>query len=69
MSFDCAPKSGPTLRVGLNPWPGYEVLFIAEHVDYFRDEGVAVRLIEFTSLSDCRRAYERDRSTRTPSWR
>lgn len=53
-----APVRDP-LRVGSNPWPGYEYLHLAEHLGYFAAEGVEVRLLEFGSLSDTRRAYER----------
>lgn len=55
----CAPEPSPVLRIGLNPWPGYEFMFLAQEKGYYRDEGLTVRLIEFSSLSDCRRAYER----------
>lgn len=49
----------PVLRVGINPAPGYELIFLAEEKGFFRDEGLAVRLVEFTCLADCRRAFER----------
>jgi len=55
----CSAAPAPTLRVGLNPWPGYEFLFLAQEKGFYRDEGVSVRLIEFNSLTDARRAYER----------
>ena len=47
------------LRVGVNPAPGYELIFLAEEKGFFREEGVEVRLVEFTCLADCRRAFER----------
>lgn len=49
----------PALRVGFNPWPGYEVLSLAAEQGFYRAEGVDVRVIEFNSLADERRAYER----------
>lgn len=55
----CAPKSLPVLRVGMNAWPGYEFLHLAQEKGYYGDEGLEVRLVKFSSLSDCRRAYER----------
>jgi len=45
--------------VGLNAWPGYEFLYLAQEEGYFRDEGLDVRVVEFCFLSDARRAYER----------
>lgn len=52
-------KREPVLRVGIHPAPGYELLFLAEEKGFFRDEGLEVRLVEFTCLADCRRAFER----------
>jgi NitT/TauT family transport system substrate-binding protein len=54
----CVPKPVPTLRLGINAWPGYEFLYLAQEKGFFRDAGVDVRLLEFSSLPDCRRAYE-----------
>lgn len=50
--------SGP-IRVGINPWPGYEFLYLAQEKGFFEKEGVDVRIVEFNSLADSRRAYER----------
>ncbi len=47
------------LRIGLNIWPGYEFIFLAEHLGYYREEGVDVKLIDFSSLGDARRSFER----------
>ena len=47
------------LRVAINPWPGYEYATLAREKGYFRDEGVAVRLLDLSSLGDCVRAFER----------
>jgi len=57
--FSSALKASTPLRVGINPWPGYEFLYLAQEKGFYREEGVEVRLVEFNSLSDCRRAYER----------
>ncbi|MBE9608202.1 ABC transporter substrate-binding protein [Chitinilyticum piscinae] len=54
----CSPPQEP-LRIGLNAWPGYEFLHLAEQLGYFRDEGVAVRIVTFSSLADSLRAFER----------
>ncbi len=52
-------KDKAPLRIGLNPWPGYQFLHLAEERGYFADEGVNVRLLQFGSLGDTRRAFER----------
>lgn len=54
----CSP-SAPPLRIGINAWPGYEFLYLAQEKGFYRDEGVDIRILEFSSLSDARRAYER----------
>lgn len=53
----CSPR--PEIRIGLNGWPGYDLLHLAQVLGYFGDEGVAVRIVDLTSLADSRRAYER----------
>lgn len=52
-------KKGAVLRVGINPAPGYELIFLAEEKGFFGEEGLEVRLVEFTCLADCRRAFDR----------
>jgi NitT/TauT family transport system substrate-binding protein len=53
-----SPAQEP-LRVALNPWPGYEFASLAVANGYFEAEGVETRLVELSSLGDCRRAFER----------
>jgi NitT/TauT family transport system substrate-binding protein len=57
-NFGCSPEK-PALRVGINAWPGFEFLYLAQEKGFYREEGLEVRLVEFNSLSDARRAYER----------
>ena len=47
------------LRIGLNAFPAYEFLYLAAEKGFYRDEGLDARVLEFGSLSDTRRAYER----------
>lgn len=47
------------LRIGLNAFPSYEFLYLADVQGFYRDEGLEARVLEFGSLSDTRRAYER----------
>ena len=58
ISFSCARERDP-IRIGINAWPGYEFLYLAQEKGFFEKEGVNVRIIEFNSLADGRRAYER----------
>jgi len=59
LSLGCSREKPASLRVGINAWPGYEFLYLAQEKGFYRDEGIEVRIIEFNSLSDSRRAYER----------
>lgn len=49
----------PPLRIAINPWPGYEFLYLAEQQQLFKAAGVDVKILQFDSLNDARRAYER----------
>ena len=55
----CVSKAPPTLRVGINAWPGYEFIYLAQELGLYKNIGFDVKLIEFNSLSDARRAFER----------
>lgn len=57
--FACSPKPASPLRVGISTWPGYEFLYLAKVKDFYRQRGVAVEIIQFNSLGDSRRAFER----------
>ncbi len=48
----CGEPRDETLRICLNPWPGYELLFIARDLGYFADEGLEIDLVEVSSLQD-----------------
>ncbi|NDC38542.1 MAG: hypothetical protein EBZ48_10875 [Proteobacteria bacterium] len=55
----CSKEPAPPFRVGINLWPGYEFLYLAQEKGFLKDRGVDIRLVEFNSLSDARRAFER----------
>jgi len=59
LSSGCAPKSDPPLRMGITPWPGYEFLYLAQEKGFFRDEGVDVRIVQFSVFDDAQLAFER----------
>ncbi len=54
-----APTSdkGP-MRLGISPWPGYELLYLAQVNGYFKEEGLNIDLKQFSSLEDVRNAFE-----------
>ncbi|WP_339378551.1 ABC transporter substrate-binding protein [Calothrix sp. NIES-2100] len=48
------PKA-PLLRIGTNMWPGYETLYLARHLDYYKDQPIS--LIDYPSGTEEVRAY------------
>jgi NitT/TauT family transport system substrate-binding protein len=54
----CSPPPPEPLRVAINPWPGFEYLYLAEQLNLFAAEGVQVKILQFGSAHDSSRAYE-----------
>jgi NitT/TauT family transport system substrate-binding protein len=54
----CNGESTPVLRVGGNVWPGYEPLYLARDLGYFRD--APIHPVEFTSATQVIRAYQNE---------
>jgi NitT/TauT family transport system substrate-binding protein len=53
----CAPEERPPLRIAVNVWPPYELFYLARERGFFRDQGVQVELVDFSSYSGVLRAY------------
>ncbi len=53
--LSCNQQSQDILRIGTNVWPGYEPLYLARELKYFKD--VPIQLVEFTSATEVLRAY------------
>lgn len=51
----CAERPEPTLRVGINPWLGYEPLYVARDLGYL--EGANVKLVDVSNASEVIRAF------------
>ncbi len=45
------------LLIAINPWPGYEMLYLAKTRGYFKEQGLDVELKEVSSLADAQRAF------------
>lgn len=58
ISIGCSEQRS-ALRIATSPWPGYEYLYLAEELGYFEEENIQVELVEFLSLADSSRAFER----------
>lgn len=55
----CSESPKEPIRVGLGAWPGYEFLYLAKEKGFFEEENIKVRLVEFSSVSDSVKAFER----------
>lgn len=55
-------NKSPLVRIATNPWPGYELLFIAERNGYFKEEGLNIKLLQLASLVDVQRTYMQGRA-------
>lgn len=55
----CSSPAETPIRLATNPWPGFDFLHLAAEKGFFAAEGVTVQLVEFMSLGDARRAFER----------
>ena len=53
--------SNETIFIGITQWPGSEYLFIAEKEGFFKQVGLNIELVELSSLSEIRRAFEREK--------
>jgi len=53
----CSEQSVPPVKIAINPWPGYEFLYLAEEKGFFQKTGLNAKLIQLRSLADGQRAY------------
>jgi len=57
--YGCDSAEMKPITIGINPWPGYEFLYLAKEKGFYQAEGLPVKLVEYNSLSEVRRGYER----------
>jgi NitT/TauT family transport system substrate-binding protein len=58
----CAEEpSQKTIRLGINQWPGYEFLYLADQKGFFKEEGLDIELVELAALADIKRVFEQGR--------
>jgi len=46
-----------TVKIAINPWPGYEFLFLAQEKGFFKQLDLDIKLLEMPSLADVLRVY------------
>ena len=51
------PQPEKKVRIAINPWPGYEFLYLASQKGFFADAGLNVEIVELSSLADVQRSY------------
>lgn len=56
--YSCNQAPTEAIRIGISPWPGYELLYLAQEKSFFEQAGLHVQIVEFSSLGDVLRAYE-----------
>ena len=57
MLANCTKAPPPPIKIAINPWPGYEFLFLAQTQGFFEEVGLNLTLVPFGTLSDAQRAY------------
>lgn len=45
------------LRIGMNPWPGYAHMAVAQEQRFFAAHGIDAKIVEYASLHDLRRGF------------
>jgi NitT/TauT family transport system substrate-binding protein len=60
--LSCTPASQKQkIRIAINPWPGYEFLYLAAQKGFFAENGLDVEIVELSSLADVQRVYVQGR--------
>lgn len=50
-------KPKQEVSIAINPWPGYELLYLADKNGFFEQVGINIKLVQTATLSDAQRAY------------
>ncbi len=45
------------VKIAINPWPGYEFMYLASELGYFTEQGLHIEIIEAPSLAEVERLY------------
>jgi len=54
----CSDRGAKTLRVGVNPWPGYECVGLAHDLGFYEKLGAPVEIVRFEAIGDAWRAFQ-----------
>jgi len=53
----CLDQPKESLRIGINAWPPFELLYLAQEKGFFKETGVDIDLCDFSSYTGILRAY------------
>ncbi|MBV7317240.1 ABC transporter substrate-binding protein [Shewanella sp. NIFS-20-20] len=53
----CSAPKPQKVTIAINPWPGYEVLYLAQELGYLQNDILTIELVEVMTLADSQRAY------------
>lgn len=53
----CLEAPRDPIRIGINAWPPFELLYLAREKGFFQEEGVEVDLVDFSSYTGILRSY------------
>jgi NitT/TauT family transport system substrate-binding protein len=57
----CSEPQDDRVRIGINPWPGYELLYLADSLGLYKQAGLNVDIVQLSSLADTQRAFLQER--------
>lgn len=55
--YGCKKQAIPPVEIAISPWPGYDLLYLAEQKGFFKTLELNAKLIQLGSLSDAQRSY------------
>ncbi|WP_159084273.1 ABC transporter substrate-binding protein [Saccharobesus litoralis] len=58
MLLSACSQAPQSIRIAINPWPGYEFIYLAEQQGYFKQQGLNIELVQIASLADGLRAFK-----------
>lgn len=58
----CSEPEAPKVKIAINPWPGYEFVYLAQEKGFFQEQKLDIELIELPSLADVQRVYVQGRA-------
>ncbi|MGB0986291.1 MAG: ABC transporter substrate-binding protein [Pseudoalteromonas spongiae] len=58
----CSQPHNPKIKLAINPWPGYEFLYLANEKGLFKQAGLDIEIIEAPSLAEVKRFFRQGKA-------